>query len=98
MALPIFQSALPELTMQQTRWASQLNPLLALPTSSPSFLKDIKLSAGVNVINHRLGRTPIGWVVSDSNAAVTVYRSQPFNDLTLTLTSSGGAVVSLLIF
>ncbi len=98
MALPNFQTSITELSLMQTKWASQLNPLLALPTSSPSVLKDIPLVSGVNVINHLLGRSPIGWVVSDTNAAVTVYRSKPFNNLTLTLTSSGAAVVSLLIF
>lgn len=98
MALPVMQSSLPELMMMQTRWVSQLNPLLALPTSQPSILKDIKVISGDNVINHLLGRTPQGWIVTDTDSAITLYRDKPFNNLTLTLHSSGAGVISLLVF
>lgn len=98
MALPFFQTAVRELSMMQSQWASQLNPLLGLPTSSPSLLKGINVVSGTNVINHRLGRTPQGWVICDIDGAITLHRSAAFNDLTLTLTSSGAATISLLIF
>lgn len=98
MALPIFQSDSQPLQLMQTRWASELNPFLKLPISSPSLLSNISIVSGVNVINHRLGRKPQGWIVSDINAAVTLFRSADFNDLTLTLTSSGAATVALMVY
>ncbi len=82
----------------QTNWTSQLNPVLSAPTLAPSVLKNIKLVSGTNVINHKLGKTQQGFYITDINAAVTVYRSQPFNDLTLTLISSGTAQINLAVF
>lgn len=99
MALPVFQTSIRELSMMQTQWSSQLNPVLGLPLlNGPSTLKNITIKSGSNVINHLLGKTPQGWLVIDQNAAITLYRSAPFNDLTLTLTSSGAATISLIVF
>jgi len=98
MALPTFQSANKDLNMMQTRWAAELNPLLALPTSSPSIIKNVSLQPGDNTINHLLGRLPVGWVIIDQDASASIYRSKPLNNLTLTLNSSGAAVINLLIF
>lgn len=81
-----------------TKWSSELNPLLANPVNSVLILPNVALVSGVNVINHRLGRTQQGWFITDINAAVTVYRSAAFNELTLTLTSSGAATVSIGVF
>ena len=82
----------------QTTWGSQLNPLLAAPLSSTVLLKNVVLAPGSNTINHLLGRVPQGWFVVDVTNSVTIYRSQPFNNLTLTLTSSGATTVSLMVF
>lgn len=100
MALPTFQSTSREFNMMQTRWSAELNPLLALPLNSPSILKNVALVAGDNVINHRLGRTPVGWAVIDRTTNVAIIRSSsaPLNDLTLTLNSTGAASVNLLVF
>ena len=95
--LPIFQSDSREMTMLQTQWASQLNPLLTTPFQ-PSLLTGIVLNTGTNTINHKLGRTMQGWFVTDINKPITVYRSQPFNDKTLTLTASAGATVNLAVY
>lgn len=96
--LPQFQTNIRELSQMQTQWGSQLNPILANPSSNMAILKNISLSTGTNVINHLLDRTQQGWIITDINAAVTIYRSQPFNDKTLTLVSSGAATVSLGVF
>lgn len=110
MALPTFQSQSREFNMMQNRWASELNPLLALPTSTPAFLKGIVLTNQAPVvINHKLGRKPIGWVITDlvlgdPTEIITIYRTADLNDLTLTLklNSTGvgthTATVSLLVF
>lgn len=98
MALPIFQTDIRQLSMMQTRWASELNPLLANPINNASILKGVSLVTGVNVINHKLGRILQGWVITDRDSGATIYRSAPKNDLTLTLTSSGAAVVDIMVF
>lgn len=84
--------------LMQDKWASQLNPLLAKPLSSASILKGVILSNGVTVVNHLLGRTMQGWYISDIDASASIYRSQPFNDLTLTLTSNAACTVNLVVF
>lgn len=83
------------LPLMQTQWASYINPLLDNPLTNGIFLPNISLVTGANVINHLLGRKMQGWILSDINAAVTVFRSAPFNNLTLTLTASGPAVVNI---
>jgi hypothetical protein len=96
--LPVLQSKVGELTMMQTRWASLIEPVLSQPFNNGVLLQEVELSTGTNKINHKLGRKPQGWVVVDQNAAATVYRSAPFNALTLTLTASAGVTVSLHVF
>jgi hypothetical protein len=99
MQLPSFNTSDTTLSLMQSRWAAILNPLLAQPlNNAPSILTGIVLAAGDNVINTKLGRQAQGWVITDSNAGVTVYRNAPFNALTLTLNSTGAATISLLIF
>lgn len=84
--------------LAENRWASQLNPILANPVTNVSILKNINLVTGVNVINHFLGQIQQGWFITDTNAGVTVHRSADFNNLTLTLTSSGPAKVNIGVF
>ena len=86
------------LTQMQQQWAAELNPVIANPTTNPGLLTNITLKTGVNVINHLLGRMQQGWTLTDVNAAITVYRSAPFNALTLTLTASAPAVVNIEVF
>lgn len=98
MALPIFQDPNTNLMLLQTKWTAQLNPVLANPTTNMSILKNITITTGTNVINHKLGQTQQGWFITDVTAAISLYRSAPFNNLTLTLVSSGPATISLAVF
>lgn len=83
--------------LAQNRWSSQLNPILANPLNGISIIQ-VALVAGVNVINHKLGKVQQGWIFTDIDAAITAYRSAPFNNLTLTLTCSGPANVNIGVF
>ena len=85
-------------SLANPKWAAALNPVLANPLTNATILTGIKLSTGVNVINTTIGRQTQGWFIADINAAVTIYRSAPFTPLTLTLTSSGPAVVDIVVF
>lgn len=87
-----------EWPLAQTKWAGILNPFLAKPSLNNNLLMDLVLASGVNVINHKLGRAPIGWRVVDINGIATLNRSAPLNDLTLTLTSSAAVTISLEVF
>lgn len=96
--LTIFQDPNKNLMLLQTSWSKEINPLLNNTLMNGQMLKDISLVTGANTINHLLSRKMQGWMLVDINAAVTVYRSQPMNDKTLTLTASGNAIVSLWVF
>jgi hypothetical protein len=84
--------------LASTRWASTLNNVLANPLTNPVIIEEIKLVTGENTINHTIGRQLQGWFLTDLNAPVSVYRSQPLNPLTLTLTSSGPATCNIVVF
>jgi hypothetical protein len=94
MQLPINLS----LGLMQTRWKGILDPLLASLFSSASIVSGVELINGITVVNHKLGRTPQGWFITDINGAATIYRSAPFNNLTLTLTSSAAVNVNIGVF
>jgi len=81
-----------------TRWKSILDPVVANPLNGASVLKDIPLVNGSTTINHLLGQTMQGWFIVDITGAATIYRSAPFNDKTLTLTSNAAVTVSIGVF
>lgn len=94
MSLPI---NLP-LPLLETKWASELNPILAIPFLSGIQLKSISLINGVTVINHFLQRQMQGWFVTDIQGAAEIYRSAPLNNMTLTLTSNAAITLDLWVF
>lgn len=82
-----------------TRWASQLNPLLSSPIPQGVAVTGIAMTANTPVaINHKLGQPPRGWFPTDQTAAANIYRTQPFNSLTLTLESSANVTVDIWVF
>lgn len=98
MTLPNFQTDDKDFQLLQNAWAQQINPVLSNPSLKNLLLKGVSLTTGVNVINHRLGRTMQGWRVVDIDAVATIYRSAVLNDLTLTLTVSAPCVVAIEVF
>ena len=96
MALPLNQN----LSQMQTLWKSQLDQLLANPLNQIVILKNVQLEFGDNVINHKLGRVQQGWFLTDIQGEVFVYRppTSSFNNLTLTLNSSGDVTVNIGVF
>lgn len=79
-------------------WASSLNPVLANPLNNISVLTNISFRVGVNILDHGLGRMMNGWFVIDPQGSGTLFRSQPLNKLTLTLTSDADFVSSIGVF
>lgn len=96
--LPQFQSDNIQFQMMQSKWGSILNPIIANPLTNPSILQNVQLNAGINVINHKLGKKQQGWFISDIDNPSVIYRAQPLNDSTLTLNSSASAIVTLVVY
>lgn len=81
------------------KWASQLNPILAIPMLSGVAITDIGLSANVpRTINHLLQRNPQGWFLIDNTADTAVWRTKAFNNTTITLEASADTIISFWIF
>lgn len=97
-ALPLFKNEDEAFQLLQTKWKSILDPLLKNPLVDGLLLNGLDITSGTTVINHRLGRKMQGWFVVDTDAGTDIYRSAPFNDKTLTLTSGTACVVSLWVF
>ena len=89
-----------KLTLDQleTKWAAEINPILANPVNNVSILPGVSLKLGTNVINHLLGKVQQGWFLTDIQGPAVIYRSIPFNNLTLTLVSSAAVNVSIGVF
>lgn len=100
--LPIFHTKDKDLSLLQTQWSSQLNPLLSLPLLNGLILRNIALQSGDNVIDHRLGRPLVGWlVIRQRDAFYGVYDKQDDNprpSLTLILNAAGNTNVDLYVF
>lgn len=99
--LTIFQTASKDLQLMQTSWATQLNPVIASPLSTPLILKSVKLINGTTTINHRLGKGLTGWMIVRQRGPASIYDTQDTNQqatLTLQLVSSAAVTVDILVF
>lgn len=85
--------------LAQTKWAVELNRVLALPLLGGLQLDPIVLVANVPLaVNHLLQRLPQGWVLVDINANATVWRSAAWTQTTLTLESSANVTISIYVY
>jgi len=79
-------------------WAQNLNPIVSNLMNQGKIIPNISLINGSVTFNHGLGRQMTGWYIVDIQSAATIYRSQPLNALTLTLTSNAAATVAVGVF
>ena len=98
MALPLQQTNDRDLSLLQTRWKSILDAVLANPTTNMLIIPKVVLKIGTNVINHKLSQMQQGWTILDINGASSIYRNAPFNNTTLSLSSSASVVINLGVF
>lgn len=82
----------------ENKWKSIIDPVLSNPMTNMGILKNVSLVIGNNVINHLLGQIQQGWIITDIQGVSEIYRSAPFNNLTLTLNSSAVVTVSIGVF
>ena len=78
--------------------AGVLNPVLANPTNNIQILENVTLRLGVNIINHKLGTMMNGWFIADIQGSSVIFRSAPFNSLTLVLTASAPVTCNIGVF
>ena len=87
------------LALMQTRWASQLNPIIANPLINGQQIDNIILTANTPLkINHNLQQLPNGWLIVDKTSFADVKRTQPFSTSTITLESSANTQISIWIY
>jgi len=75
-----------------TQLQNQLNE-----TPSNGVFITTPLKSGVNIINHTLGAIPTGFIVTDIDAATTIYRIN-YAKATITLNSSAPANAIIFLF
>ena len=79
-----------------TKWSSALNPILANLLVQGLPLESVILVANTpQVLNHSLGRTQVGFIITDQSAAASIFRTQPLNDQTITLESNANVTINL---
>lgn len=98
MAVTLIRSDDQSFNLFQTKLKADLDPVLANLLVQGSLITNVNLIAGVNVINHLLGRQQQGWILADQTAVSNIYRSAPFNDKTLALNASAPVQVNLWVF
>lgn len=85
--------------LANTKWASVLNPVIAVPFLNGNQIDGIKLTANVPLaINHLLQRMPQGWFLVDNIANAVVWRSAAFTTTTITLESSATTTISIWVY
>lgn len=83
-----------------SKWKAQLDPVLKNLLIQGQLLSDIAIANGSTVVNHKLGRQPVGWFLVSPKGAAAVYEAayQPNPELTLTLTSNAAITSSIWVF
>lgn len=66
-------------------------------TPAAGSLVSADLISGTTLVNHGLGRQPIGWALADIDGAATVYRSA-WDSSKLSLVSSAAVSAKLLVW
>jgi hypothetical protein len=85
----------------ETKWKSQLDPLLENPITQGHLIKGVKLISGTTVINHGLGRKLVGWFLVGLSAQATVWDEQatnPAQATSLVLVSTAVATANIWVF
>ena len=57
-----------------------LKPILNSPVIDGVLIKDIDVGTSDTVVNHKLGRSPLGWIVVKRNENAVIYESATTNN------------------
>lgn len=101
MSLPIYNTQSKDLTLLQTNWASQLDPVINQPINQGHILKNVSLLTGTNLVNHLLQRNLQGWFIVRQRSAGLFYDTQDSNQMSqlyLKLVSDSNVSVDIFVF
>lgn len=87
-------STLRRLVSQLATWAGQFTNM---PILQGRLIEDIAVTTATVTIDHKLGRTPRGWIICKKNADARVWETAS-TSRTITLDSSATVTVSIWIF
>lgn len=88
-----------ELLRMQDNVGSLLNTVAAVPILQAVHLVDVDLGPTAVNVDHGLGRPWTAWLVTDRDAAATVWRSASASpERFLTLTASASVTVALMVW
>lgn len=90
-----------DLNLFQTQLSKALQPVTTNPINQGSLLTGIAVINGQVTVNHGLGRTLMGYIVTLNNSNVNLWDSQESNPSpaqTLLLNADGNSVISLWVF
>ena len=90
-----------EIDRVQDKIAASVNGLSAIPILTGYLIEDIHLSAGTNIIQHKLDRELRGYIVVKNNVDQAYWDSQSTNSIpraTLVLNCAADATISIWCF
>jgi len=86
-------------SLANPKWASEINPILALPILKGNQIDSIVLVANKpSAINHKLQRLPQGWFLVDNKASATIWRAAAYTTTTITLEASANTTISIWVY
>lgn len=91
----------PDLNKVQDTLVRTLNPVFNTPILGGNLIQGAILKTGFNAINHKLGRTLVGWIIVRQRAAASIYDDQDFNTVpaqTLILVTDAPVTVDIYCF
>ena len=94
MSLPLQKN--PDLLIPQ--WKAILDPIVSNTIIQGQQLTGIKLTTSATTVPHGLGRTQLGWFITDINAAATIFRTGNFNASNFVLTASAACTTNIWVF
>lgn len=89
------------LPQMQSTWSTLIEPIISNQINQGSLLTNVNLISGTTIVNHKLGRKLVGWIIVGIDGAATVYDNQATNQtpqLTLSLTSNAAVSCNLWVF
>lgn len=91
----------PDLNKVQDNLIRTLNPVFNTPIMGGNLLQQIPLKIGSNSVNHKLGRTLVGWYLTRKRGSADIYDNQDNNIVpasTLLLISDTDIIVDIYVF
>jgi len=99
LSLPLPESLeLAHLRTTLRTWADRITGALQLPPVLRGRLIKVELTFGAQLVGHRLGRVPEGWIATTVRGAAVVYQHDDATAKDLPLTATGAARVTLWVW